>query len=74
MNHQPTANEEVSTEQPGEGGKPACWKHLVSRDCGAVSNEGHREGCEHVEMLRRARGQPGESALAHTKTVFSILK
>jgi hypothetical protein len=31
--------------EPGEGGEPACWAHLVCPDCGAVESEGHRPGC-----------------------------
>lgn len=27
------------------GGEPVCWMHLVCEECGAVTTEGHREGC-----------------------------
>ncbi len=28
-----------------EGGDPVCWAHLVCDECGAITTEGHREGC-----------------------------
>jgi uncharacterized protein YeaO (DUF488 family) len=36
--------------QPGaaaasEAGEPACYAHLACPECGAVTSEGHREGC-----------------------------
>jgi hypothetical protein len=33
------------TEQEAEGGEPACWAHLVCPECGAITSEGHRQGC-----------------------------
>jgi len=29
-----------------EGGDPVCWAHLVCLECGAVTTEGHRPGCQ----------------------------
>lgn len=33
------------TGQAAEAGEPACYAHLVCPECGAVTTEGHREGC-----------------------------
>jgi hypothetical protein len=33
-----------------EGGDAACWLHLVCPDCGAISSEGHRPGCEPAQQ------------------------
>jgi len=29
-----------------EGGDPVCWANLVCPDCGAITSEGHRAGCQ----------------------------
>jgi hypothetical protein len=36
--------------EPEEGGNPVCWAHLVCPDCGAISSEGHRAGCQLAEL------------------------
>jgi len=28
-----------------EGGDPVCWAYLVCEECGAITTEGHRDGC-----------------------------
>ena len=32
-------------DEPGPGGDAACWANLVCPECGAMTGEGHREGC-----------------------------
>ena len=32
--------------EPDEGGEAACFAHLVCPECGAVTTEGHRPGCQ----------------------------
>ena len=32
--------------EPEEAGEAACFAHLVCPECGAVTTEGHRPGCE----------------------------
>lgn len=41
----PDADEALAAEA-AEGGDSACWAHLVCPECGAISREGHRPGCE----------------------------
>ena len=33
-----------------EGGDPVCWAFLVCPDCGAITSEGHRAGCQLAEQ------------------------
>jgi len=32
-------------DEPAEGGDAVCWANLVCPECGAMTSEGHREGC-----------------------------
>ena len=32
-------------ESEDVGGDPVCYMHLLCEECGAVTTEGHREGC-----------------------------
>jgi hypothetical protein len=52
----PGENEPVVDMEPDEGGDPVCWAHLVCPECGAITTEGHRAGCEVAqETLNLAR-------------------
>jgi hypothetical protein len=35
-----------AARQAEEGGDSACWARLVCPECGAMTTEGHRPGCE----------------------------
>jgi hypothetical protein len=37
-------------EDGEEGGDPVCWAHLVCDECGAVTTEGHRDGCSRQRL------------------------
>jgi hypothetical protein len=43
-----------SEQEYEEGGDPVCWAHLVCPECGAITSEGHREGCEAAQQLNPA--------------------
>ena len=45
-----------------EGGDPVCWAHLVCPDCGAISSEGHRAGCQLAEQAVHP-ARPDDQAL-----------
>jgi hypothetical protein len=38
------------------GGDSACWAHLVCPECGAISSDGHHQGCESEQITRSNRG------------------
>jgi hypothetical protein len=38
----PLADESADED---EGGDAVCWAHLVCDECGAITTEGHRDGC-----------------------------
>jgi hypothetical protein len=42
----PVRDEPVADLADEEGGDPVCWAHLVCLECGAVTTEGHRPGCQ----------------------------
>jgi hypothetical protein len=42
----PVENERAVDVELGVGGDPVCWAHLVCPECGAITTEGHRGGCE----------------------------
>ena len=42
----PMRDEPVADLADDEGGDPVCWAHLVCLECGAVTTEGHRPGCQ----------------------------
>ncbi len=46
----PVAQDAHAAESADHGGDSACWAHLVCPECGALSSEGHHEGCESEQI------------------------
>lgn len=44
-----------------EGGDPVCYAHLVCADCGAVTSEGHRAGCQLAEQAAGLTAPDGQA-------------
>jgi hypothetical protein len=44
-----------------EGGDPVCYAHLVCPDCGAVTSEGHRAGCQLAEQTAGLPAPDGQA-------------
>ena len=42
----PVRAESILELADDEGGDAVCWAHLVCPECGAVTTEGHRPGCQ----------------------------
>lgn len=49
----PESAEEAAGAEP-QGGEAACWAHLVCPECGAMTSEGHRDGCSLAARRRDA--------------------
>ena len=49
----PMRDEPVADLADEEGGDPVCWAHLVCPECGAVTTEGHRPGCQSAGTVAR---------------------
>jgi hypothetical protein len=45
----------LAAHSADHGGDSACWAHLVCPDCGAISSDGHHQGCE-FEQAARSNG------------------
>lgn len=41
----PFTDENTPGRERAEGGEPVCWAHLVCPECGAITTEGHGQGC-----------------------------
>ena len=52
----PIQDEPLADVAEEEGGDAVCWAHLVCLECGAVTTEGHRPGCQSAG----APGAPGD--------------
>jgi len=51
----PVRNEPAMDPEYAEGGDPVCWAHLVCPECGAITSEGHRAGCESAPEVLNGR-------------------
>lgn len=54
MGSEHPVQDEPVTAAEEEGGDPVCWAHLVCPECGAVTSEGHRDGCASAREAREA--------------------
>lgn len=50
MGTEPGRPDPAVNPEDEEGGDPVCWAHLVCPECGAITSEGHRPGCELEEQ------------------------
>ncbi|MGC1754557.1 MAG: hypothetical protein WA805_15805 [Trebonia sp.] len=56
----PMRDEPVADLADEEGGDPVCWAHLVCLECGAVTTEGHRPGCQSAGTAAGAGAGDGD--------------
>ena len=56
----PMRDEPVADLADEEGGDPVCRAHLVCLECGAVTTEGHRPGCQSAGTAAGAGAGDGQ--------------